>query len=227
MQQTSTFQRDSVSTTSQILLLRVFALSVLTLNFLKCLLDLPQWPDPASHTWQEAKPETLPIELWCLLAPSNSESILVLAMKDFGTTVFMRSPVLADIPTQFSHSGSVLCRCPYKERIVRQTTIARTPSHRSVDDCCLALPPRLWQPRNPEGGEATVIESSLTFPHSCWVSQLDAVLHHTQDQMEKVQNWHVCIVSLVKPFIQYFFYTTLLKLNKNISCKITDQCSEN
>ena len=23
------------------------------------------------------------------------------------------------------------------------------------------------QPRNPEGGEATVIEDSLTFPHSC------------------------------------------------------------
>ena len=35
--------------------------------------------------------------------------------------------------------------------------------HRSVDDCCLALLPRLWQPRNPEGGEATVMEGSLTF----------------------------------------------------------------
>ena len=44
--------------------------------------------------------------------------------------------------------------------------IARTPSHRSVNDCCPALPPRLWQPRNPEGGKATVIEGSLTFPHS-------------------------------------------------------------
>ena len=107
------------------------------------------------------------------------------------TTVITGSPVLADIPTQFfygiwagtpfPHSGSVLCRCPYKERIVRQNTIARTPSHRSVDVCCLALPPRLWQPRNPEGGEATVMEGSLTFPHSCWVSQLDAVLCHTQD----------------------------------------------
>ena len=98
---------------------------------------------------------------------------------------FTGSPILADIPTQFfygiwiyapfPHSGSVLCRCPYTERIVRQTTIARTPSHQSVDDCCLALPPRLWQPRYPEMGEATVIEGSLTFPHSCWVSQLDAV----------------------------------------------------
>ena len=26
-----------------------------------------------------------------------------------------------------------------------------------------------------------MIEGSLTFPHSCWVSQLDAVLRHTQD----------------------------------------------
>ena len=112
---------------------------------------------------------------------------------------FMGSPVLADIPTQFfygiwvcapfPHSGSVLCRCPYKERIVRQTTTASTPSHQSVDDLCLALPPRLWQPRYPEGGEATVMEGSLTFPHSCWVSQLDAVLRHTQDtsgQSEKL-----------------------------------------
>ena len=104
---------------------------------------------------------------------------------------FMGSPVLADIPTQFfygiwacalfPHLGSVLCRCPYKERIVRQTTTARTPSHQPVDDCCLALPPSLWQPRYPEGGEATVIEGSLTFPHWYWVSQLDAVLRHTQD----------------------------------------------
>ena len=80
------------------------------------------------------------------------------------------------IPTQFFNgiSGSVLCRCPSKERIIHQTIIARTPSHQSVDDCCLALPPRLWQPRNPEVGEATVIEGSLTFPHTCWVSQLDA-----------------------------------------------------
>ena len=118
----------------------------------------------------------VPTELWCLLAPPNFDSILVLAMKDFGTTIFMGSPVLADVPTQFfngiwacmpfPHLGSVLCCCPYKERIVCQTIIARTPSHWSVDDCCLALPPRLWQPRNPEGGEATVIEGSLTFPHS-------------------------------------------------------------
>ena len=99
--------------------------------------------------------------------------------------------VLADTPTQFFnsilacmlflHLGSVLCRCPYKERIVRQNTIARTLSHRSVNDRHLALPPRLWQPRNPEAGEATVLEGSLTFPHSYRVSQLDAVLRHTQD----------------------------------------------
>ena len=75
MQQTSTFLQDSVSTTSQTLPLRVFTLSVPTLNFLRCLLDSPQWPDPASHTWLEAKPETLPTELWCLLAPPNSVPI--------------------------------------------------------------------------------------------------------------------------------------------------------
>ena len=89
---------------------------------------------------------------------------LYLPWKILEQLFFTGSPVLADIPTRFfngiwactpfPHSGSVLCRCPYKERIVRQTTIARTPSQRSVDDCCLALPPRLWQPRNPEGGEA-------------------------------------------------------------------------
>ena len=83
----------------------------------------------------------------------------------------------------FPHSGSVPCRCPYKERIVRQTTVARTPNHQFVDGCRPALPPRLWQPRNPEGGEATVIyvEGSLKFPNSYRVSQLDAVLRHTQD----------------------------------------------
>ena len=197
MQQTSTFLKDSVSTTSQTLPLRVLTLSVPTLNFLRCLLDSPQWPHPASHTWQEAKLETLPTELSYLLAPPISDSTVVLATKDFGTTVFMGSPVLTDVPIQFfngiwactpfPHSGSVLCRCPYKERIVCQTTIARTPSHRSVDDCCLALPPRLWQPRNPEGREATVIEGSLTFPHSCWVSQLNAVLRHTQDICPNLQ----------------------------------------
>ena len=192
MQQTSTFLRDSVSTTSQTLPLRVFTFTVPTLNFLRWLLDSPQWTDPASHTWQEAKPETLPTELWCLLAPPNSDSILVIAMKNFETIVFMGLPVLADIPIQFfnsiwactpfPHSSSVLCRFPYKERIVCQTTIVRTPSHRSVEDCCLPLPPRLWQPHNPKGWEATVLEGSLTFPHSCWVSQLDAVLRHTQDK---------------------------------------------
>ena len=48
--------------------------------------DSPQWPDPASHTWQEAKPETLPAERCCLLAPPNCVPILLLAMQDFGTT---------------------------------------------------------------------------------------------------------------------------------------------
>ena len=121
--------------------------------------------------------------------------LLCLPWKILEQLFFTGSPVLADAPIQFfngiwactpfPHSGSVLCRCSYKERIVRQTTIAKTPSHQSVDDCCLALPPRLWQPRYPEGGEAIVIAGSLTFPHSCWVSQLDAVLRHTQDVINK------------------------------------------
>ena len=85
----------------------------------------------------------------------------------------------------FPHSDSVVCHCPYIERIVHQTIIARTPSHRSIDDCHLTLPPRLRQPRNPKGGKATVIEGRLTFPHSCSVSQLDAGLGHTQDQFIK------------------------------------------
>ena len=46
-QQRSTFLRDSVSTTSQTLPFRVFTLRVPTLKFLRCLLDSPQWPDPA------------------------------------------------------------------------------------------------------------------------------------------------------------------------------------
>ena len=83
----------------------------------------------------------------------------------------------------FPHSGSEPCRCPYKERIVRQTTVAWTRNHQFVDGCRPSLPPRLWQPRNSEGGEATVIyvEGSLKFSDSYRVSQLDAVLRHTQD----------------------------------------------
>ena len=57
-QQRSTFLRDSVSTTSQTLPFRVFTLRVPTLKFLRRLLDLLQWPDPAPHTWEGAKPET-------------------------------------------------------------------------------------------------------------------------------------------------------------------------
>ena len=104
--------------------------------------------------------------------------LLCLPRKILEQVFFMGSPVLADVPTQFfnsiwactpfPHWGSVLCHCPYKERLVHQTTIARTPSQWSVDDCCLALLPRLWQPHNPEGGEATVIVGSLIFPHSSW-----------------------------------------------------------
>ena len=126
---------------------------------------LIQWPDPASHSWQEPSlrcyQQNFDVCWHCL----TLIVLLWLPWKIFGTTFVTRSPVLVDVPTQFfygiwactlfPHSGSVLCRCPYKERIVRQTTTARTPSHRSVDDCCLALPPRLWQPHNPEGGEAT------------------------------------------------------------------------
>ena len=111
----------------QTLPLRTFTLSVPTLSFLMYLLDSPQWLDPASNTWQEAKPETLPMELWCLLAPPNSDSIVVITIKILEHLfVFLRLPVLADIPTQFfnsiwactplPHSGSVLCHCPYKEK---------------------------------------------------------------------------------------------------------------
>ena len=127
MQQIPTFLWDSVSNTSLTLHLRAFTMSVPTLNFLGCLLDSLQWPDPASHTWQEAKPETLPMELWCLLAPPNSDSIVVITIKILEHLfVFLRLPVKAYIPTQFfnsiwacmpfPHSGSVLCHCPYKER---------------------------------------------------------------------------------------------------------------
>ena len=114
--QTSTFLQDSVCTTSQTLPFRVFTLSVPTLNFLRCLLDSPQWPDPASYTWQVAKPETLPTELWCLLAPPISCSILVLAMKDFGTTVFTGSPILADHYQELSYYRN--CHSDYRYSIL-------------------------------------------------------------------------------------------------------------
>ena len=169
----------------------VFTLSVPTLNFLGCLLDSPQWPDPASHTWQEASRRRYQQNVAVCWHRLTVYLFFSLPCKILEQLFFTGSPVLADIPTRFfygiwactpfPHSGSVLCRCPYKERIVRQITIARTPSHWSVNDCCLALPPRLWQPRNPEDGETTVIEDSLTFPHSCWVSQMDTVLCHIQD----------------------------------------------
>ena len=99
----------------------------------------------------------------------------------------------------FPHSGSVPCRCPYKERIVRQTTVARTPNHQFVDGCRPALPPRLWHPRSPEGGEATVIyvEGSLKFPNSYRVSQLDAVLRHTQDHEN---TWPLTQVRVLMPW---------------------------
>ena len=146
-------------------------------------LTLPPTPDrrPSLRRYQQ--------NVYVCWHPLSQILLLRLPWKILEQLFFMGSPVLADVPTQFfngiwactpfPHSGSVLCRCPYKEMIIHQTTIARTPSHQSVDDCCLALPPRLSH--NPEGGKATVIEGSLIFPHSCWVSQLDAVLHHTQD----------------------------------------------
>ena len=87
-QQRSTFLRDSVSTTSQTLPFRVFTLRVLTLKFLRCLLDLPQWPDRAPHTWEGAKPETPLTEIWFLPASSNVTSFVDSAMIVFGTKVF-------------------------------------------------------------------------------------------------------------------------------------------
>ena len=77
-QQRSTFLWDSVSTTSQTLPFRVFTLRVPNLKFLRCLLDLPQWPDPAPHTWEGAKPETPLTEIWFLPASSNVTSFVEL-----------------------------------------------------------------------------------------------------------------------------------------------------
>ena len=161
-QQRSTFLRDSVSTTSQTLPFRVFTLRVPTLKFLRCLLDLPQWPDPAPHTWEGAKPETPLTEIWFLPASPNVTSFVDSAMIVFGTKVFLGSPVLADIPTQifdglWDSAVPSLGQCAlplFLYIVVRQATIARMPNHRCVDGCHLALPPRLWQPLNPEVGDA-------------------------------------------------------------------------
>ena len=65
--QRSTLLLDSVSTTSTLLLFRVPTLHVATLNLVGCLLDLPQWPDPASRTRGSAKPKALPT---CLRLPA-------------------------------------------------------------------------------------------------------------------------------------------------------------
>ena len=58
----------------------------------------------------------------------------------------------SEIPL-FHRSGSVPCRCSYRERVVRQATIAGMPNNRCVDGCHLALPPRLWHPLKPEVGD--------------------------------------------------------------------------
>ena len=79
-QQRSTFLQDSVSTTSQTLPFRVFTLRVPTLKFLRCLLDLPQWPDPAPRTWEGAKPETPLTEILFLPASSNVTTFVESAM---------------------------------------------------------------------------------------------------------------------------------------------------
>ena len=149
-------------TTLQTLPFRVFTLRVPTLKFLRCLLDLPQWPDPAPHTWEGAKPETPLTEIWFLPASPNVTSFVDSAMIVFGTKVFLGSPVLADIPTQiydglWDSAVPALGECAlpfFLYRVVRQATIARMPNHRCVDGCHLALPPRLWQPLNPEVGDA-------------------------------------------------------------------------
>ena len=79
-QQRSTFLRDSVSTTSQTLPLRVFTLRVPSLKFLRCLQDLLQWLDPAPHTWEGAKPEMPLTEIWFLPASSNVTTFVDTAM---------------------------------------------------------------------------------------------------------------------------------------------------
>ena len=161
-QQRSTFLRDYVSTTSQTLPFRVFTLRVPTLKFLRCLLDLPQWPDPAPHTWEGAKPKTPLTEIWFLPVSSNVTSFVDTAMIVFGTKVFLGSPVLVDITTQIYDGlwdSAVMALWQralplFLYRVVRQATIARMPNHLCVDGCHLALPPRLWQPLSPEVGDA-------------------------------------------------------------------------
>ena len=105
-------------------------------------------------------------------------------------------------PSACSHCRRCCCSPLQSDRGCMETCL-NSAGGPVVDDCCLALPPRLWQPHNPEGGEATVIEGSLTFPHSCWVSQLDAVLRHTQDintQEPLLNTVHYCTILDIMQF---------------------------
>ena len=150
MQQTSTFLRDSVSSTLQTTL-QTLSLSVLTLcshpefpsNSGACLIchngpTLPPTPDRRPN-WRHYQQNFY--VCWHRL---SQILLLCLPWKILEQLFFTGSPILPDVPIQFfngiwactpfPHTGSVLCLCPYKERIVCQTTIARTPSHWSADD---------------------------------------------------------------------------------------------
>ena len=94
IQKTSTFLRDNVSTTSQTLPLRVFTLSVPTLNFLGCLLvhhnGLPPTPDRRKPSWRHYQ--------WSFYVYWRCLTFFVITIKILEhLIVFTRLPVLADI----------------------------------------------------------------------------------------------------------------------------------
>ena len=92
----STFLLDKVSTTSLSRFLSEPTFHVATLNLVGCSLDSLQWPDPASRTREEAKPETLPARIK-LPAPPITDSFVRLA------TVISRS-LLQKCPLWLTHN---------------------------------------------------------------------------------------------------------------------------
>ena len=84
-------------TTSALRLFRVPMFQVAALNLVRCLHDLPWRSDPASRTWESAKPETLPTCLCDMLALPNVILVVIAIM--FETTLFYGPPVLAVVQT--------------------------------------------------------------------------------------------------------------------------------
>ena len=117
--QRSTLLLDSVSTTSTLLLFRVPTLHVATLNLVGCLLDLLQWPDPASRTRESAKPKALPT---CLRLPAppylvSDERLAIVSCDEgfSGTACPSCRPNLEFVVSMkppFLPSGCVPRRCP-------------------------------------------------------------------------------------------------------------------